>query len=453
MRAVDPLVADAPRERGELGLRLHRVERPEELLRVDAVAAYELARRGAAVTVYERGEPGAGQSGGESRIFRHAHDDPRLVALAVESRERWRAWEARFGVELVAPVGVRGARARGRAAARAAARGRRARPDGRRGGARCRSSRPRGRRCSSEDGGVIRTTAAVRALVAPLGGALVKDEVVETGAVGRGAGRGRGRPLRPRDRVRRGATPPRSPPPPAWRSRCGSRPTRATPIRSASPAPLACLLDGASTAPTATRCPATTRYAVGLERRRPRPRYVAERLPGLEPRRRRDADVLGHRAAVGRTTRIAVWEAGALRFVAGNNLFKHAPALGHRARRRRARELRPRGCQLRGRGAGGSAMNCADCSGLTTSTALSCTAVARAPAGRAAGPIPRPQPGVAALPHRAPPPATRRRSRSSRRRTRAASRPILELVPEQRRRHRRARLGAHRVRRATAVCA
>ena len=27
---------------------------------------------------------------------------------------------------------------------------------------------------------------------------------------------------------------------------------------------------------------------------------------------------------------IAVWEAGAVQFVAGNNLFKHAPALGHR---------------------------------------------------------------------------------------------------------------------------
>ena len=73
---------------------------------VGLATAYELAERGASVTVYERGTPGAAQSGGESRVFRHAHDDPRLVALAVESRGRWRAWEERFGVELVAPVGV-----------------------------------------------------------------------------------------------------------------------------------------------------------------------------------------------------------------------------------------------------------------------------------------------------------------------------------------------------------
>jgi len=38
--------------------------------------AYALAQRGASVTVYERGVPGNGQSGGDSRIFRHAHDDP-----------------------------------------------------------------------------------------------------------------------------------------------------------------------------------------------------------------------------------------------------------------------------------------------------------------------------------------------------------------------------------------
>ena len=67
--------------------------------------AYALAERGASVTVYERGVPGNGQSGGESRIFRHAHDDPRLVALARESRAGWSDWEQRFGVELVSGDG------------------------------------------------------------------------------------------------------------------------------------------------------------------------------------------------------------------------------------------------------------------------------------------------------------------------------------------------------------
>jgi sarcosine oxidase len=50
--------------------------------------AYALAERGVSVTVYERGVPGNGQSDGESRIFRHAHDDPRLVAFARESPSR-----------------------------------------------------------------------------------------------------------------------------------------------------------------------------------------------------------------------------------------------------------------------------------------------------------------------------------------------------------------------------
>src|ERR687896_2760300 len=68
--------------------------------------AYALAERGVSVTVYERGVPGNGQSGGESRIFRHAHDDPRLVAFACEARLAWRDWEERFGEELLSRDGV-----------------------------------------------------------------------------------------------------------------------------------------------------------------------------------------------------------------------------------------------------------------------------------------------------------------------------------------------------------
>ena len=68
--------------------------------------AYALAERGVSVTVYERGVPGNGQSGGESRIFRHAHDDPRLAAFAREARGAWRDWEERFGRELVSREGA-----------------------------------------------------------------------------------------------------------------------------------------------------------------------------------------------------------------------------------------------------------------------------------------------------------------------------------------------------------
>ena len=73
---------------------------------VGLAAAHALRTRGAEVTLYESGLPGAGQSAGQSRIFRHAHEDPRLIALAARSRELWRAWEREFGVELVSPDGA-----------------------------------------------------------------------------------------------------------------------------------------------------------------------------------------------------------------------------------------------------------------------------------------------------------------------------------------------------------
>ena len=40
---------------------------------------------------------GAGQSLGLARIFRIAHAEPRLCALALEAREGWRAWERELG--------------------------------------------------------------------------------------------------------------------------------------------------------------------------------------------------------------------------------------------------------------------------------------------------------------------------------------------------------------------
>ena len=60
-------------------------------------AAYELQRRGADVVVLEAEGVGAGQSAGLGRIFRIAHGDPRLCALALEARERWLAWEDELG--------------------------------------------------------------------------------------------------------------------------------------------------------------------------------------------------------------------------------------------------------------------------------------------------------------------------------------------------------------------
>jgi sarcosine oxidase len=56
-------------------------------------AGYELARRDERVVVLERAGVGAEQSAGLGRIFRVAHGQPRLCALAQEARAGWRRWE------------------------------------------------------------------------------------------------------------------------------------------------------------------------------------------------------------------------------------------------------------------------------------------------------------------------------------------------------------------------
>ncbi|MDQ4084178.1 MAG: FAD-binding oxidoreductase [Actinomycetota bacterium] len=73
---------------------------------VGLATAYTAAQQGLSVTVYDAAPPGSGQSAGQSRLFRHAHDDPRLVALAVQSRALWRAWEADLGTQLVSDDGA-----------------------------------------------------------------------------------------------------------------------------------------------------------------------------------------------------------------------------------------------------------------------------------------------------------------------------------------------------------
>jgi len=69
-------------------------------------AALELSDRGADVRVFEAARPGAGQSAGVTRLFRHSHADPAMVRLAVESRSLWDRWSERFGRPLVGPEGV-----------------------------------------------------------------------------------------------------------------------------------------------------------------------------------------------------------------------------------------------------------------------------------------------------------------------------------------------------------
>jgi len=321
--------------------------------------AYSLLERGALVTVYERGVPGNGQSGGESRIFRHAHEDPRLVRFACRSRAIWREWEAALGVELVSPDGV---------VALGPAVDNRLRVLEQVGGVGVRRidgaevSRRlpllagySGPAMFDEAGGPIRTGAAIEALTGRLGDRLVADEVLAVRPVGAGAvevrtggdcvryasavvcagrvtprlarGVGLSLPLRQGAHVRLTFT-----------------------VRGDPPPRLACLQDGSGdfgeagiyAAPLA----GNRHYTIGLsqstgarddgslldpaglaELSDRAAGYVARALPGLDP------EPVDHRHCW--VTELpwspdgfAVWQADALLFVAGHNLFKMAPALG-----------------------------------------------------------------------------------------------------------------------------
>jgi sarcosine oxidase len=144
--------------------------------------AYSLRKRGATVTVYERGVPGNGQSGGESRIFRHAHDDPRLVAFASRSRGIWREWQTRLGVELISADGVvaLGPAVENRLRVLNQVGGLPVRPID---AAELSERLPllagySGPAMFDEGGGSIRTGAAIKALTGQLGESLVADEVI-----------------------------------------------------------------------------------------------------------------------------------------------------------------------------------------------------------------------------------------------------------------------------------
>jgi sarcosine oxidase len=272
--------------------------------------AYALLERGADVTVYERGEPGAEQSAGESRIFRHAHDDPRLVALAIEARAVWREWEQRFGVELVSDDG---SVLIGPAVERRAALLRDA-------GVPVREITAHAvvGPCSGildEDGGVIRTRVAIAALVHALGDRIVTEEVTDIPArhervvvcAGRDTARLAGPlslPVRVYEHVR-----------------------LTFPLRDAPPERLPCLQDGRHGA-YGDPLPGNDRFAVGLgDDPDETTAYVARELPGLVPEPVEELQCWVTELLWSHDG-IAVWEAGRALFLAGNNLFKHAPALG-----------------------------------------------------------------------------------------------------------------------------
>ena len=156
---------------------------------VGLCTAFALRERGASVRVYESGFPGRGQSAGETRIFRHAHDDPRLVAFAQESRALWDEWADRLGVELLSDDGavVLGPAVQRRLALLEDA------------GVPARAIGPselsewlpqlaryEGPALLDEAGGALRVRAAIAALTAELGDDLVTEEVISVRPTGWG---------------------------------------------------------------------------------------------------------------------------------------------------------------------------------------------------------------------------------------------------------------------------
>jgi sarcosine oxidase len=321
--------------------------------------AYALTRRGASVTVYERGVAGNGQSGGDSRIFRHTHDDPRLIAFARRSLELWRDWESLSGQELVSRDGVvylgltgreryaalidAGVSARLITAAELAA-----------------ALPPLVAQDDSlwlmldEDGGVIRTRTAIEMLRAAVAERIVYDEVMSVaptpsgtvelrrgdataahdqvfvcagiGTAGLAHGAGIELPLRPSLHVR-----------------------LAFALRAAPPSQLACLLDAGGASGEAHAygdpLPGNGAYAVGVTEAAIHPdgglidpdglaaiarrtvAYANAMLPGLEPTASQARHCWVTELKWG-TDGFALWSAGGAHFLAGQNLFKHAPAIG-----------------------------------------------------------------------------------------------------------------------------
>ncbi len=339
--------------------------------------AYAARQHGLSVTLYDAAPPGSGQSAGQSRLFRHAHDDPRLVAMAVESRELWHAWESDFGDELVSADGgvVLGPAVPDRLKVLSAFPDLPVRPID---PAELAERLPLlaaydGPAMLDESAGAIRTRAAIAALTDRLKDSIVVDHVLSlrpttSGAVEvrTGTGRqehghvivcaGRGTPA-----LARGA---------GVSIPLGHNATvRVTfAVQGEPPHRVATLQDASGafgeTGVYASPYPGNTHYAVGLSGHVPgnedgslaepgqladfadqTAAYVARALPGLDPTpvdyvHCWTTELPWDKDAIG------VWETPGVSFIAGHNLFKHAPGLGQALVRsitdgRLREELRP----------------------------------------------------------------------------------------------------------------
>ncbi len=303
------------------------------------------------MAVYEAARPGGGQSAAESRLFRHAHDDIRLVEFARRGREGWREWEERFETELISDGGALalGDSALERLAVLDRAGGFEAHEVD---SAEVAQRLPlladyHGPAMFDPQAGAIRTTAAIRALSSQLEASL-RDEVGEVLAL---------EPTPDGVRVRTVGSV-------AKYSRvvvCAGRGTPALAagvglelpvetsrhvrlefeVREPRDAALACLQDSSGAwgeeGIYAAPLPGGHRYAVGLsettrdaelpELAERAAEYVGRALPGLDPA------PVGHLHCWVTTVPwsddgFAAWEHEGIVFVAGHNLFKQAPELG-----------------------------------------------------------------------------------------------------------------------------
>jgi glycine/D-amino acid oxidase-like deaminating enzyme len=151
--------------------------------------AWALTRRGAEFVCFEAASPGSGQSAGRTRVFRHGHDDERLVRLAGRARAEWERLEDEFGTRLLGREGVLvcGPQVAERVAAFEAA-GVAARLVGRdeQAGALPIFEPPQGDAVLDELGGSTDVRAAIDGLAAALGDRLVRARVFDVRESGSG---------------------------------------------------------------------------------------------------------------------------------------------------------------------------------------------------------------------------------------------------------------------------
>ena len=320
---------------------------------------YALRGRGVDFRLFESGVPGAGQSAGRTRVFRHGHDDERLVSLAVRARGEWERFEDELGSRLLGRQGVLicGPNVAERTAAFETA-GVPARLVQREGQIDVLPiiAPPEGEALLDELGGSIDVRAAVDGLTAALG-----DRLVTASVFGVRERPGSGVELRTSEGI--------------WVADhvivCAGAQvlplaaelgldihleievhTRASfRVREPGP-PLACLQDRSNVhgeTVYAAQMPDGREYAIGLGTEHEPPveealarltAYVERGMPGLDPEpqsvRLCQTSILPWGADA-----FAVWRVGGVQVLAGANLFKFAPLLGELLAEDRVKELSP----------------------------------------------------------------------------------------------------------------